>query len=72
MSVQSYAMNMGRAEALERKFHKELHGHDIDWLSEYREWLDENGIPSETDGWPSEQAYNETNIGNFIAYQLMV
>ena len=60
-----------RALQLEREIRAALRGRH-DWLSEYRKWLDERSIPAETGGWPSEQAYDPINVGNFIAYQLMV
>lgn len=37
----------------------------LDMLSKYRRWLDQEGIPSEVEGWPSEEAYDETNILKF-------
>jgi hypothetical protein len=62
---------MQRAERLERELRVKLRGRQ-DWLMEYRKWLDSKGIKAETNGWPSEQAYDLRNVGDFIQYQLMV
>lgn len=37
-----------------------------DWLGEYRKWLDVNGIPVESDGYPSTEAHNDHNINLFV------
>jgi hypothetical protein len=38
-----------------------------DMLSEYRHWLQKHGIPAETtDGWPSEDAYDRSNVAAFL------
>ena len=62
---------MQRAERLEQELRNTLRGRQ-DWLMEYRKWLDSKGIHAETNGWPSEQAYDPVNVGNFIQYQLMI
>lgn len=45
-----------RAYGLRIKLELELNS-KTDVLGDYRKWLDDNGINSETDGFPSEEAY---------------
>ena len=54
-----------KADILRIRLEKEL-GNKIDVLSKYRWWLDISKINSENNGYPSEEAYDEKNIKNFI------
>jgi hypothetical protein len=58
-------MQWDRSIQLERKLQLML-GSKNDVLMEYREWLDINGVPAETDGWPSTEAYQDHNINLFV------
>lgn len=57
-----------RALRLERKLQLML-GSGKDWLMVYRQWLDENGIPAEEDGYPTTQAHDDHNINLFVKRQ---
>lgn len=59
---------MRRAMDLEQRLWREgYNGFRWDALSEYRKWLDEQGIDAEEDGWPNDAAYAEANITAFLA-----
>lgn len=57
---------MAHAENLKARLEKEL-GNNTDVLSSYRRFLDESNIPAELEGWPTEEAYDEKNIKEFIS-----
>jgi len=62
-------IKMARANRLKEELESKLTVRDV--LSEYRKWLDRNGIPAETtDGWPTEHAYNKDNINAFLTDML--
>ena len=53
--------------ALLAYFEREIgHSSRSDWLGRYRSWLDAHGIPAETHGWGSREAWTETYIAEFI------
>ena len=41
-------------------------GYSLDWLGEYRAYLDAKKIPAEVNGWASRQAFDEKNVSAFI------
>lgn len=51
------------------RFFKQIFNYDTDWLSKYRNWLDDHHINSETNGWASKEAYHTDNIKQFILEQ---
>lgn len=60
-------LNLRRARELEldliRRVGALATGRDM--LREYRRWLDDEGIHAEEDGWPSEEAYADSNVELF-------
>jgi hypothetical protein len=65
MTKPDFDRHLDRAERLEQRLRAALQT-KADVLQMYREWLDGENIPAETDGWPSEEAYGEQNIHRFI------
>ena len=41
-------------------------GPSVDALESYRSWLDRNGIPAETNGWASREAFSPKTVERFV------
>lgn len=67
MRTLDFNTKLHRAENLESHLKKIIDPYNqYDVLGLYRKWLDENKILAETeDGWPTEEAYQKTNIDAF-------